>query len=117
MSIVLDEEHLNELVSLLGGGELEGIIDTFEAHSKDLISKILDCCRQNNQQETAILVHSLKGCCRNIGALSLASQCEVLELKAKNSELDIVARNLDHLEKELVLNVAAIESFAGIERH
>ncbi len=67
---------------------VNSILEDFITSSKDLIHRIIDAARKGDLAEMAKATHALKGAARSIGANRLASDCEVLEARALEGEVD-----------------------------
>jgi len=106
----LDQEHLTEIVELLGKDDLQGIVNTFTDHSRELLSK-LEALQNLQSEELVLLLHSLKGCCRNMGAVEMAERFSVLESRARNAELDDLARLMPSLHSELDRTIQSLHAF------
>lgn len=102
----LDHEHLSEIIELLGKVEFLDIVETFSQHSRELLSKL-----EIAQSEDAVmLLHSLKGCCKNMGATAMALRFSDIEIKAKNDELHNLAHILPSLSIELEQTISELKS-------
>ncbi|MDX1453410.1 MAG: Hpt domain-containing protein [Oleiphilaceae bacterium] len=97
---VLDTETVSEL-KLIMDGELPVLVNSFIENSEKLLCELAQDLRDANHEGFIIRIHSLKGSCRNIGALTMGDHCQAVEAKARAGELDALSTELEALQQEL----------------
>ena len=97
---LLDTETVSEL-KLIMDDELPVLVDSFIDNSEKLLRELVQNLRDGNHEGFIIRIHSLKGSCRNIGALAMGDHCQAVEAKARAGELDGLSTELEALRQEL----------------
>lgn len=82
---VLDRERLCELKGMVNVRET---MHSFIKHSKALIDEVNDCLVNSNLTKTAKTAHALKGASKTIGTPRLSKCSELIEVEAKQGQLE-----------------------------
>lgn len=97
-------EHVNmsklkELESMLGSG-YNHLLETFLSNSTQTLTRLHELCetRNENVEEIARLIHSLKGTTGNLGASSMHKYAVQLDKLAKENDLRVMPELLGEID-------------------
>ena len=95
-----DDESINEL--------LQSFIDP----SRNIILEIQTAYNQHSAEGVQMAAHKLKSAARSVGANQLADTCVALEAAGKNEEWEVIDREVESLDPQMLEVKKYIESFA-----
>ena len=85
----------------LGGDEFVAeVVDAFAADAPTLLASLEDSLRRHDTEELRRAAHTLKSNGATLGAAEFAERCRVVELRAKDGQLDGVAQLVDQIQQE-----------------
>jgi len=87
VSELLDKTVISELREIMGD-EYEFLIQTFVDDAQRKLTSLQKSIVEEDWEQTFRTAHSLKGSCRNVGALQLATCLEKLEKNARHLRLE-----------------------------
>jgi HPt (histidine-containing phosphotransfer) domain-containing protein len=87
VSQLLDKTVISELREIMGD-EYGFLIQTFIDDAKSKLASLQKSIVEEDWEQTFRTAHSLKGSCRNVGALQLATCLEKLEQNARHLRLE-----------------------------
>jgi histidine phosphotransfer protein HptB len=96
----LDRFELEQ--SSMGDVEFEReLLSEFLASSDDMISSLASAVQESDADRVHRAAHSLKGCCWTVGARDLGSECEKLELEARDGAIACAEQRLTRIRELL----------------
>ena len=82
MSELFDNQIISELREIMGD-DIGMLLETFIEDSRAKVGELSDALAAENADSIRRVAHSLKGSCKNVGAIAMALLCEEMEHKAK----------------------------------
>ncbi len=104
---ILDDDTIGEL-RLIMEDDLPKLIDSYLNNSTKLIRELQGMAGSVQQDDFVIRIHSLKGSCRNIGALQMGDLCERMEKHARAGNFSKIKQDLEKLNSEFDLVRSAL---------
>lgn len=101
MTSHLDLDTLRELREVMAQ-EFDDLIEAYLSDTRIRIDEVRAAIGEQDAHQVRELVHSLKGSCCNIGAVTLAEWCQKAENIAREGELDGVMPVIDEIQRQFV---------------
>ena len=95
----IDLGTLRELREIMAQ-DFDELIEAYLSDSKTRIDDVRAAALAEDAYQLRELVHSLKGSCSNIGAVTMAEWCQKAETMAKEGELDGVCDVIDEIQRQ-----------------
>ncbi len=87
MSELFDDQTITELKEIMGD-DIGMLLETFIEDSKSKVTDLSKALEHGDANIIRRVAHSLKGSCKNVGAIAMALLCEEMEHKAKEEILE-----------------------------
>jgi HPt (histidine-containing phosphotransfer) domain-containing protein len=96
----LDRSELEQ--SSMGDVEFEReLLSEFLASTDDMLASLAGAVQDSDVERVHRAAHSLKGCCWTVGARELGSECEKLELEARDGAIACAEERLTRIRELL----------------
>ena len=101
-------ERLLELERVAGSSMVPGLVDSFVSEGPRRVERMRSAVERGDRAELVLVAHSLKGGSAQLGAMRLAAVSRELEAHGREGRLEVAAKILDRLERELETASAAL---------
>lgn len=107
---LIDWSVLDEVREFAGPSNdlVDRVIKLFAGHAPTAASRLGDVSRDGDGAQIASAAHALKSMCRNIGAVRLGEQCEVIESAAREHGVRPTVQQMDILLTTLQETIEAL---------
>lgn len=113
---ILDEARLAELTELGGEALVVELMQTFQIDVPQQLASLREAFDARDAAMVQMIAHTIKGACRNIGAMQLAAYCQSLEYAAKTGDLTNASDLISSIENEFSRVELALRSLHQQER-
>ncbi len=116
--LLFDPRAIREISQLGRDGEenlLDRFIELFDVETQKRIAALREALDSGRAEAVWPIAHSMKGACRNIGAMAMGEECETLESSAMHGDLAGARESIERIEELFERSLEAMKRERGAD--